>query len=294
MSFQGTGFGYYPWGHFAFGHSDFGEDAVVRSFPDDYMEEERSSGRVEYIKHYLTTIKEGMNEVKKNIDVLEDQIDFTKVREDIIEYLGSTVGVQVDDSEPIDFRRSLVGNTVPLARIKGTKKSYDIRGKISGFNVNVKKLYKLDAYNLNLIQMFNPENIFNIPSGSDQYLTDLAPGSVSGTPIEDGCGYCLTSFISIEFTLAKPQPPNSGTESYFDRLIRKLRDIIPIHVRDVLFEFRVVIFINEHDNLFVEAEPRDVLHVPTGVFYRFDVFPADMVPCDDRGYITGTIDDTGT
>ena len=42
MSFQGTGFGYYPWGHFAFGHSDFGEDAVVRSFPDHYMEEEKS------------------------------------------------------------------------------------------------------------------------------------------------------------------------------------------------------------------------------------------------------------
>lgn len=294
MSFQGTGFGYYPWGHFSFGHADFGEDSVVRSFPDFYLEEEKESGRVEYIKHYLTTIKEQMNEVKQKVDVLEDQIDFTKVREDLITYLGSTLGVKVDDSEPVDFQRSLVGNTVPLARIKGTRQSYDIRGKISGFNVNVKKLYKLDPVNLALIQMFNPENIFNIPSGSDQYLTDLAPGTVSGTPTEDQCGYCLTSFISIEFTLAKPQPPNTGTESYFDRLIRKLRDIIPIHVRDVLFEFRVVIFVNEHDNLSASNDPRDVLHVPTGAFYRYDVFPADIVSCDSHGYVTGTIDDTGT
>lgn len=290
-TFHGVGFGHYSFGGFAFGHSDFGEDSVVRSFPGFYLEEETGSGRVEYLKHYLTTIKESMNAVKKEIDVIDDCVDFTKVRDDLLVYLGSTLGSRVDDSEPIDFQRSLVGSTISLARIKATHKAYDIRGKISGFNVNVKKLYQLNDVNKLLIMAFNPESIFEIPVGSGNFLTDLHPGTVSGTPTEDGCGYCLTSLISIEFTLAKPQPPNSGTESYFDRLIRKLRDIIPIHVRDVLFEFRIVIEVNEHDNIFVEASNEEKQYFPTPMFYRFDVFPADFEPLDSHGYVTGTISD---
>lgn len=291
--FVSTGFGHYPFGRFPFGHSDFGEDVVVRSFPEEYTEDEGPNGNIttEYMKHYLLTVKDAMNEVKESIDKVHEQIDFNLVRQDLIKHLGTTYGTTVDDSEPLDFQRSLVGNAIPLARIKGTRKAYDIRGKISGFNVNVKKLYNVNDYNRMILNSFNPESVFELPPGSGDFYTDLAPGTVSGTYTDDQCGYCLTSLISIEFTLAKPQPPNTGTESYFDRLIRKLRDIIPIHVRDVLFEFRVVITINEHDNLNAAVALDDKQYFPTPFFYRFDAFPADIVPLDGPGRLTGTISD---
>lgn len=280
-----TGFGHEKFGHFPWGRSNFGESVTLRTFPEEYQIDE--DGRPnEAVIHYLETIKDSANRVKSSIDDIPDQIDVDRVRQDLLGYLGTTIDVVLDDVEPLEFQRSLVGSAVQFYRIKGTANSYRIRGKISGFDVEVKNMYRIiPAY----VPLFDPQNVFDIPAGSSNFYTDLPPGSVSGTPTEISCDYCLTAFIKLEFTVVKPQPPTViGSANFFDRLVFKLRDIIPIHVRDVLYEIRLFILADEHQFLGSGVHAEENTYVPASFWYHFDVVPADVIPADTNGYIKGS------
>lgn len=285
MSIEGFGFGHQKFGRFPWGHSDFGEDTVVRSFFDGYKEDVDGQEN-ELMLHYLYTIKDSVNRVRKLIEDVPDQVDVDRVRYDLLRYLGTTISVTIDDVEPVDFQRSLVGSAVQFFRIKGTAQSYKIRGKISGFDVDVYNMYRiLPAY----VPLFPVENVFELPAYSGVYYTDLPPGSVSGTPTEIACDYCLTSYVKLTFTIVKTQPPSlQGAPNFFDRLVYKLRDIIPIHVRDILFEIRAFILANEHDNMSVPLVVTEDIYTPCPMWNRFDAVTADVVPCDNYGYVNGT------
>lgn len=281
------GFGRGKFGHTPFGHSDFGDDAVVRTFPQSLIENDDGSQN-ELLLHYLYAIKDSANRVRGHIDMLDEQVDPDKIRADLIKYLGSTIGVVIDSVEPESFQRSLVGQAVQFYRIKGTADSFRVRGKISGFDVQVENLYKIDP---SYIPFFAVENLFELPVNSGTWYTDLPPGIVVGPPVEVDCTYCLTSFIKIAFTIVKPQPPAiAGQANIFDRFTDKLRDIIPIHVRDILFEIKTFILCNEHDNMLVHIGATEDVFTPASMWARFDVVPADCVPCDNRGFVNGTVD----
>lgn len=289
MSFRdGTGFGHYPFGHFPFGHADYGHDVVVRSFPEEYLEDENDpTGVNQLLLHFLSLVKDSVNRVKEPIDNLGDQIDFDRIQQNLLVELGRTIAVELDDVEPIEFQRSLVGGAVQFYRIKGTLQSYKIRGKISGFDVSVFNLFKIA---LIYVPLFSVDNLFELPTGSGNWYTDLPPGSVSGTPTEVGCDYCLTSAIKMSFTVVKDQPPSViGQANFFDRLVFKLRDIIPIHVRDLLFEIIANIAVDEHQYLDVINERSiEETYTPCSLFHSFDVTPADTRPLETHGYIQGT------
>lgn len=282
----GSGFGHFPFGGFPFGHSDYGEDVVVRSFPVEYLEEDEN--HADLLKHYLYTIKDSVNRIRSDIDKVPDQMDVDAVRSDVLQYLGSTIDVVIDDSEPVEFQRSLVNSAVQFYRIKGTEKSYQIRGKISGYDVEVFNLWHIHS---SYIPFFEDEVKFEIPIGSGEYYVTVPPGSRPGTPTEESCDYCLTSQIKLQFTLVKAQPPSSGGVNFFDRLVDKLRDIIPIHVREVLFELRIFIFVDEHQYLDAKVPLQtELTYTPTHFWYHFDAVPADIVPMDFHGTVTGTVE----
>lgn len=284
---DGSGFGHYPFGHFPFGNADFGEDTVVRSFPDEYLFDETSPTKTnDVLLHYLLAIKDSANRVKAQIDRLPNQVDFRKIDSALLVYLGQTISVNLDDAEPDEFRRSLVGGAVQFYRIKGTLQSYRIRGKISGFDVTVRPLYRIDpAY----VPLFDISNIFELPFGSGNFYTDLEPGTVPGTPTEASCDYCQTASIKIGFTVVKPQPPAVvGQGNFFDRLIFKLRDIIPIHVTDLLYEIVANIEVDEHQYLLADLSSQEDTFTPASMFAYFDVIAADSMPLDAHGGISGT------
>lgn len=287
MSHNGVGFGHGPFGKFPFGKADFGEEVVVRSFADVYLEDQDDpDGINKRLLNYLTVVKNSVNRVKSAIDAVPAQVDFEKARDDLIVHLGRTIGVEIDDVEPPEFRRSLVGGAVLFYRIKGTLESYKVRGKISGFDVDVFQLYKLNPA---LVPLFPPDDIFNIPTGSSSYYTDLPPGSVSGTPSEITCDYCLTSAVKMSFTIVKSQPPAViGQPNLFDRIVFKLKDIIPIHIRELLFEIVAVILVDEHQNMLVGMTSDEQTFTPSAGFMLFDAFSADCAPLDAHGSVSGT------
>lgn len=289
---QGTGFGHFGFGKHPFGRTDYGKDVISRSFPEAYQEDEDTGEVNTLMAHYLETIEDSVNRVKQAIDDVPDQMDVDNVRSDLLPFLGSTINVTIDDSEPVDFQRSLVGNAIQFYRIKGTLASYEIRGKISGFEVTINNLYRLSP---DLIMFFPPEELFEVPPNSDVYYTQIAPGtdpSVSGDPrlYEVSCDYCLTSAIKVNFEVVKPLPPSIvGEGNYFDRLAKKLQsDIIPIHVRDLIFEILAIITIPEYENMAITLSGVEQQHFPTSAFFHFDITSADCVFTDFHGSVNGT------
>lgn len=280
---KGTGFGFGSFGKGKFGTASAGENIVVRSFPVTYLEDDQDK----LLYHYLLTIKDRIDDFKDQVKNVSEQVDPLAVREDILRHLGTTIDVEVDDAEPQEFRRSLVNNAVLFYRIKGTKESYRLRGKISGFDVDVLNIYHIDP---SYVPYLDPNLISEIPTGSGEFYTQVEPGSVSGIPLTEGCDYCFTSYIKVTFTLVKSLPPASSV-NYLDRVIRKIKEVIPIHVRDVLYEIIINVIVNEHDNLKVEEiDQVETLYVPVHVFHNFDVIPADNVSTDLHGYSNGTIE----
>lgn len=485
MSFQGFGFGYYSFGHFPFGYADYGEDSVMRSFPATYIQDPTTGEINQSLVTYLSIVKETFNNKKLEIDKISDQVDTNKIRSDILYYLGKTIAVELDDYEPEDFRKSLVSNAVLLYRIKGTSDSFKIRGKISGYDVDVVNIYRIDidrrikattdylltlgdgtasqivagtmftfplltntikfkvngliqaeddglgninnllaspytivgtidyntgAYSVSFtpapallteisvdcetgtenkllatsaggasliisspqtspypmyptsVQIYDndgitstliaeddgngvftqvggsytvagtvgydlgnlnititpapvaghtitanydktllaeflychPDDVYEIPSGSGYWYVTINPTLVAGN-LSEGCGYCLTSYIKLKFTVLKPITISTGTENFFDRLVRKLRDITPIHIRDLLYELQMVITIDESQYIQVGFNPNDraqeehswIVH---SNFHRFDIIPADVISTDTTAYVSGTVE----
>jgi len=471
----GYGFGNESFGHFPFGQTDYGANIVSKQFPPEYLYDENGNLNVS-LKNYLTTIEDQANQRKREIDDLPDQVDFNKVREDLLPYLGSTISVVLDDYEPEDFKRSLVGNAISYYQKKGTQEAYSIRGKISGYDVTFYNIYRINDSQLhkyiqnleigvgvggasfqlngtvgtfpilknsfelvidgvlvgiddglgNLVQVdvvpfvgtidyatgaydilftpglavgevvtisfetgvedfevavsdgvqtvYNfqqtfypsylgsfrlyvdgvlvgeddgtysvvtasgspyvvngsisyvgfvqclfaaplpsgavvtaswdktflseflvnyPEDIYEIPTGSKVWYVTVDPGVIPGGPEEISCNYCLTSFVKIRLTLVKAIAGGlgSGSENFFDRLIRKIRDIVPIHVRDLIYELVLVIVADESENLdggISENQELNWLNCSQG-FY-FDVVPADVVVTDKNYSITGSVE----
>lgn len=472
--FQGFGFGYYKFGHFPFGHADFGEDSVIKSFP--YIEDPTTGEINTALVTYLSIIKENFNKKKLEIDKISDQVDTNKIRSDILYYLGRTIGVELDNYEPEDFKKSLVNNAVLLYRIKGTDDSFRIRGKISGYDVDVVNIYRIDidrhiktttdfiltqgsggssqtvagtlytfpllkssvkfrvdgvieaeddglgfisqlmssSYTINgtinyetgdysvtftpaplsgvnisadtdtgvedkllatsigggilninssqnspypiyptsvkvfdegtliaeddgngnLIQVAggyafsgtvgyglgamamtfmpapisgnkitvnydktllaeflnnHPDDVYEIPADSGFWYVTLHPSKVAGN-LSEGCGYCLTSYIKLKFTVLKPITISTGTENFFDRLVRKIRDITPIHIRDLLYELQMVISVDESQNIAVSQTQEEIQWIVHSNFHRYDIIPADIMATDQAAYVTGSIE----
>lgn len=286
MSNEGNGFGYYAFGHFPFGSSDWGEDAIIRSFPETYLEDDTDSGGG-LLRRYLLTVKDQMNARKREVDEMVHLVDPNLVSIAILKYLGSTIDLTVDEAEPEDFARTLVNNAVIYYRLKGTRQAYNIRGKISGFEVEIINLYHFDY--ASYYSFLNPDNVYEPISGL--FLTDTEPGSVSGIPPTQQCDYCFTSFIKIRFLVVKQLPSTSSTINFFDRLIIKLRQVIPIHVRDIIFEVAMNVEIEESANIDVPSAPNETyIYVQTPMFPRFDFVPADLVSADLFGTVSGSIE----
>jgi hypothetical protein len=476
MAFSGFGFGYGQFGHFPFGNADYGDDTVVRSFPPTYIENPTTGEVNEALKHYLFLAKKTVNDRKKEIDNIEYQVDPNTVRDDILRFLGTTLAVEVDDYEPEEFRRSLVNNSIIYYRIKGTRQSYTIRGRISGYEVEVFNIWRitpdelartttnfplstgsgstaqdfagtlvtfpiikgslkfktngtlfaeddgagnivtvggsgfaislgtidyqlgdyffrttpappanaaitvdLDSgaedflmaigngvnqnflvnllpyplyptslsiylngvhigqdngsgavitvtnptytvsgvinyrsglcslsvtppppsgelltanFSKTLLGEFlfcHPDDIYEIPPGTDHWYVTIPPDLVAGN-FTEGCGYCLTTFIKVRITVLKPVTVQPSSENFFDRLIRKLRDVTPIHIRDLLYELQLVVSIDQGQFFEVTRPQEEYQWLTHSSFHRFDMIPADVVTCDSTGVVKGTVE----
>jgi hypothetical protein len=273
-----AGFGREPFGHNPFGHSNFGADTVVRVFPKSTLDKDSKKE----LHHYLLTIQNSMNERKKVVDDMITLIDPDRVRIDILRSLGAMIGIDPDENEGEEFQRTLVRDAVQYYQVKGTDKSFEIRGKISGFDVEVVKIWNIDPV---WIPYIPSDNVLEYPPGSGTvsgiWFTDLAPDSVSGVsgtvPYIGDCTYCLTSYIKVRYTLVK-QPTGPVIGNLLDRVIAKIKDVIPIHVRDVFVDLTVEICSEFIPTPCFEAQEESALFM--SMVDRYDIIPADCTTCD--------------
>jgi hypothetical protein len=90
----------------------------------------------------------------------------------LIELLGADFGIQVDQNEPESFQRSSVRNVTQWLDLKGTAKAYDIIGKIAGYRITARGLWRLPSV---IPSAVPAANLFEIPTGSGKWYSDLAP-----------------------------------------------------------------------------------------------------------------------
>lgn len=275
-----AGFGREPFGNHPCGHSNFGADTVVRVFPKSTLEKDEENGDI--LRHYLLTIQNSVNTRKEEIDDMQTLVDIDRVRVDILSKLGAMIGIELDENEGEEFKRTLVRDAVQYYQVKGNDKSFQIRGKISGFDVEVVKIWHIDDTYLPYI----PEgNRYEYPPGSGSvsgvWYTDLSPAEVpevSGfVPINGGCDYCLTSYVKIKYTLVK-QPSGPVIGNLLDRVIRKIKDVIPIHVRDIFIDLTIRITAGFDSTVGAAIGEESIMRV--GFVDRYDIIPADVIITD--------------
>jgi hypothetical protein len=213
---------------------------------------------------------------------METLVDPDRIRQDILFKLGAQIGLDLDENEGEDFQRTLVRDAVQYYQVKGSDLSFEIRGKISGFDVQVLKIWNFDESYLPFIPV---DNRLEFPAGSGSvsgiWFTDLPPNEVPGVsasvPIEGDCSYCLTSFIKVAYTLVK-EPSGPVVGNVLDRVIQKIKDVVPIHVRDVFVDLTINV---EAD---IELNANAVFE-ETALFLnswvpRYDIIPADEIVTD--------------
>ncbi len=72
-----------------------------------------------------------------------DQVEVTAHPVSILQYLATDFGIQIDSQESEDIQRSWVANVTSWLDLKGSEKSYEIIGLVSGFTITAEQLYRV-------------------------------------------------------------------------------------------------------------------------------------------------------
>lgn len=122
----------------------------------------------------------------------------------MLSVLAADFGIEIDEHEVAGFQRSSVANVVQWLDLKGSEKSFVIRGLISGFEVTVYPLWAI------------PESMTGtIPSGhwwkiNDQYYTNKKPTLPKFDAIKGDSGlldtFCWKEPTAFEFSVSSPTP----------------------------------------------------------------------------------------
>lgn len=209
------------------------------------------------------------NQLENSLEI-EHLLDPEKVRADLIDELGRSLSVVIDETESEEFQRTLIMRSTGLFSIKGTRVSYQVRGRASGFDVQVQNYWRIAP---ELVQFFSSGELQEIPEGSFQdgkYYTNLPPGTKAGTPTEECCEYCLTSYIKLKFIILELPPP-SATGNFLDKVILKIRKVVAAHVRDVFFDLEVFMRADLYIKCTTLVEEKS--KVPCFFWYYDDVLP---------------------
>lgn len=239
---------------------------------------------------YLTVVSDVMNKRSREVETMETFMSPLECPSGLIPYLADAIAVGVDDYEPEEFQRSITNNAVQYYEIKGTRQAYRIRGLMSGFDVEVTWLWMVDDWIADTIQ---GDNKFESPPGSGHFVSRLSPSEVSGVsgsvPFYGDCTFCLTAFIGLRFILKKA-PSGGFPINVLDRIVEKITEIMPIHVRALYIELRIEIEVDmavEEINCLAE----ETSYNNVGFNHRFDLWPADVVPLDIGVNVGGYVDE---
>lgn len=105
--------------------------------------------------------------------VLGGPTSYTFQAPPLLDYLAKDFGITLDENEPDFLQRSSVANVTKWWALKSTERSYEIRGEIAGFTVEVKGLYLIQDTALLSVLPADRTFVFN-----GLAYTDIEPRSV--------------------------------------------------------------------------------------------------------------------
>ena len=115
---------------------DIKKDVVDPAFPEEMLKEDKENGFLH--TRYFELASETLNKNLEDARSLENLLDPAKVRADLLAKLGRSFSVLIDETESEDFKRTLIERSTGLFAIKGTRTSYEVRGRASGFAIEVR------------------------------------------------------------------------------------------------------------------------------------------------------------
>lgn len=110
---------------------------------------------------------------------------------DLLQHLGADYNVVFDGHEPDRNQRSSVYDHHKLLDLKGTEDGILVRARMAGFEATVYSLYHVT--DPAVVSIVGPDHFFEIPSGSGEYYTDVAPS----VPLFDAVAADVISTDSI-------------------------------------------------------------------------------------------------
>lgn len=278
------GFGHSKFGKGRFGKGSFADVAMVRNFPPEYYADP-DNYEDDPSHHYLMVAKNSLDARHAEIDDMSTFLSPLEMPSGLIPYLADSIAVGVNDYEPESFQRSIVNNAVSYYKIKGTKNAFRIRGLMSGYEVDVIKMWLVTPEIANMIPI---ERIRDV--GTKKY-SELGPNEVSGVsgdiPFWGDCDFCLTSYVGIIMTLRR-EAPQGYTVFVLDRMLDSVRSIMPAHVRELFLESKLIFKDIDMSIQQINQGGEETSYRNVGVNYYFDLWPADVVATDEgvniRGY----------
>jgi len=284
-----AGFGRSKFGKGPFGRSDTGRDLIIELFPVEYLQPGSEEGvdpkkdETNELYQVLKTISNSVAKRRREIETLNDLTDYERAPSEILLLIGEMLGLGLDKNDPLFLQRSFVGNASQWLQIKSSKKGYSVRGLASGFQVTVQNYWRVNPIYLPLFPFRN--RIFLKPVNADPsavriFHTDLEPGTLPGTPTEEGEDYAKSSYLKVIFEIAEPRRQGFDYNKLLDLIIDKIQDVVAIHHEIGPPEFRITM------NIDVDFRGVDMLihenieDYPFNVFSRYDIVPADVQPCD--------------
>ena len=255
---------------------DIKKDVIDPAFPEEMAKEDRENGFL--TTRYFELVANRMQPSLENARSLGNLLDPATVRADLLAKLGRSFSVLIDETETEDFQRTLIERSTGLFAIKGTRTSYEVRGRASGFGIEVLNYYQIHP---RFVELFDQDDLQEIPTGSfndGKYFTTIPPGQIAGTPTEENEEYRLTAFIKLKFVLLQA-PSASTTGNFLDKVILKIRQVVSAHVVDVFFDLDI--FIRADLGLDVKLRIEEELRARGFLWHYFDL------SCDDDNTILG-------
>lgn len=285
-----AGFGRSPFGESPFGISDLGNDLLVKTLPEEYFDDTLTIPPGETVKtnpndplvQLLLTYANSVNLRRLDIDNLTTLIDPDLAPLFIVQLWGVMLGLNIDQNDPEFLQRSFLKNASQWLQIKSTKKSYEVRGLASGFNVEVDNFWRVDSEYLPFIPLGNRYYLLSqyADAGATPLLyVDEPPGTFPGTPTSEDETYAKSSFIRVIFSVTS-YVPNVDYNVLLDLIILKITDVVAIHHELLPPEFQVSVPVMLNISSEIEEIDEDIVVFPFSVCQRFDIIPADVQPLD--------------
>lgn len=277
------GFGHHPFGKAPFGKGSFADVALVRNFPPEYygLPNDKENDPA---YHYLMVAKNSLDNRFAEIDDMGTFMSPMEMPSGLIPYLADSIAVGVNEYEPESYQRSIVENAVRYYKLKGTNNAFTIRGLMSGFEIDVLKMWLVTP---DIAAMIPPERLKTV---GDKVYSEWGPQEVSGVsgdiPFWGDCTFCLTAYIGIIATLRREAP--KGYSVYvLDRMLDSVRTIMPAHVRELFLESKLVFKDIDMSIQAVNQGGEETTYRNVGFNYYFDLWPADVVETDEGVNIMG-------